>query len=351
MNDALDALHAWLRQGSSGALATVISTWGSAPRPAGAKMAINRDGKMVGSISGGCVESAVAQAALDSLKDRRPRLLEFRVADEQAWSVGLTCGGRMEVFVEPFAQGPVREPTPAQPLAALMQAQASGQPAVRAVVIRGAETLAGVSATFGQDGESLGQDAGLVVDTLSPEARRAAETGRPSRKVFSLPQGKAEVFFDPVMPPPTLIIVGGVHVAVILARLAKVAGYRVVILDPRRSFATADRFPEADQIVVEWPDKGLRGFHLSPSTAIAALSHDPKLDDPALLLALRSRAGYVGALGSQATNTARRQRLIAGGLSEAEWGRLHAPIGIAGLGDSPEAIAVGILAEIMSRPA
>jgi xanthine dehydrogenase accessory factor len=149
------------------------------------------------------------------------------------------------------------------------------------------------------------------------------------------------------MPPPTLVIVGAVHIAIVLTRLAKVLGFRVVIVDPRRSFNTPDRFPDADALVTLWPDEGLQKVGLNQATAVAVLSHDPKLDDPALLAALRSPAGYVGALGSRRTHARRRSRLLEAGLKEVELDRLHAPIGIDLGGDSPEEIALSILAEVV----
>ena len=349
MDDPLDSLLAWLRQDKDAALATVISTWGSAPRQAGAKMAVGPAGEMVGSVSGGCVEAAVAQAALDSLKDGKPRLLHYSVSDEAAWDVGLTCGGQLEVFVEPMRRAGVRDRGD-RLLQGLVQARAEGRPVVRAVVMRGPGGLLGETAAFDREGVALDGSPGLMSAALADGARRAAERGAPLRLVLPLAEGEGEVLLDPVLPAPTLVIVGAVHIAVILTRLAKAIGFRVVILDPRRGFATAERFGEADEVLHEWPEEGLRHIALSPTTAVAVVSHDPKLDDPALMAALRSPAGYVGALGSRATNAARRKRLAEAGLTEAEWDRLHAPIGIPELGESPQAIALGILTEIASTP-
>lgn len=350
MQDILEDLQAWVRQGRRVALATVVTTWGSAPRRPSAKMAVSETAEMVGSVSGGCVESAVVEEALEVLKTGQPRLLDYTVQDEQAWDVGLACGGRIQVFVEQvLADG--GEVGPGSSLLEAIATQLQrGQPVVRALVIRGPDGLLGQLVVFTKEG-MLSQDGiPLLAGRLQGDADTALASGLSQSRVFALPDDELEVFFDLLQPAPTLVIVGGVHIAVVLTRLAKILGFRVIIVDPRRRFASPERFPQADDLLRLWPDEALRSVGLTPATAVAVLSHDPKLDDPALLVALRSEAAYIGALGSLRATAMRRQRLLEAGLTEGELARLHAPIGVQGLGDSPEEIALGILAEIGAMP-
>jgi xanthine dehydrogenase accessory factor len=341
MREALQALQSWLQQGEPAALATVVRTWGSAPRQPGAKMAVSRKGEMAGSVSGGCVEAAVAEEAARALQDGAARLLEFDVQDETAWGVGLTCGGHLEVLVEPIES--------AHPeMAALLQAFQRGEPAVRAVVVGGSGAKLGEEAVLYPDGRVVGALDPAVVEALKPGLRAGLASGAAQISSVAGAAGEPEVLLDPVLPPATLVIVGAVHIAMALARLAKVLGYRVAVVDPRRQFATRERFPEVDEIIREWPDQALNGLGLTPTSAVAVLTHDPKLDDPALLAALRTPAGYVGALGSRRTHALRRSRLLEAGLTEHELARLHAPIGLDLGRGVPEEIALSILAEIVA---
>lgn len=301
---------------------------------------------MVGSVSGGCVESAVVEEALDVLKTGRPRLLDYTVQDEQAWDVGLACGGQIQVLVEQVRAEPGGVGTGASLLEAIARQLRQGQPVVRAVVIRGPDEMLGQAAIFTREGMLSGSGIPVVAGSLPAEADAVLASGFPQSRVFGLPDGELEIFFDLLRPAPTLVIVGGVHIAMVLTRLAKIVGFRVLIIDPRRQFASPERFPQADELVRLWPDEALRSVGLTPATAVTVLSHDPKLDDPALMVALRSEAAYVGALGSLQATANRRRRLLAAGLTEDELARLHAPIGVQGLGDSPEEIALGILTEI-----
>lgn len=347
MREILPEIERWMGQGKRIALATVVRTWASAPRLPGAKMAVSEAGEMAGSVSGGCVETAVVEQALAILKGDPPTTLSFGVADEQAWEVGLACGGQIEVFVEPL--GPLGRSSSGRssPLDALRQTVAQERPALRAVVIRGPDALLGRSLVFLDDGDSLGEVDPAIDELVRQHALAALASGETVGEVYPFQSGEIEIFFDPHLPPPTLVIVGGVHIAMTLSRLAKLLGFRVVVVDPRRRFASPERFPEADALLPMWPDEGLRKAGLTPSTAVAVLSHDPKLDDPALMAALRSPAGYVGALGSRRTHSLRRRRLLEAGLTEAELDRLHAPIGLDLGRGSPEEIALSILAEVV----
>lgn len=333
MRDVIEDVDRWRANGEKVAIATVVSTWGSAPRCAGAKMAVSAGGGVSGSVSGGCIEGAVAAEAQAVLQDRRPRLLHFGVADETAWAVGLACGGKVEVFVAPLDD-------------ALYDAQRvalkADRPVATATVIAG-EPL-GRAALIHPDGRTLGSLGDAITDAAREAALAALENGQCRRQRV----GSADLFFEPLLPPPTLVIVGGVHIGVALVSLARTLGYRTVVVDPRSAFGSAARFAHADRLVDAWPDDALRGLEISPSTAVAVLSHDPKLDDPALLVALRSSAFYVGALGSAKTQAKRRARLQEAGLSEAELARLHGPIGLPLGGRSPEEIALAVMAQIVA---
>jgi len=329
MRDVLPDIERWRAERQPVALATVVATWGSAPRSVGGKMAVTADRRIVGSVSGGCVEGAVVEAAGEVLASGAPRLLKFGVADDTAWSVGLACGGAIEVFVEPLAEAIH---------VAVRDALRQEQPVAIATVLSGSR--------IGQKLAMLGDGstAGAIDEGATQSARAALAEGRSRR----LPHGDGELFVDVLMPSPRLIVVGGVHIAVSLVRLAKELGYRTVVVDPREAFASAKRFPNVDEIVSAWPDEALARLALNAGTAVAVLAHDPKLDDPAIRAALASPAFYVGALGSARTQEKRRARLLAAGASEAALAKLHAPIGLDLGGRSPEEIALAILAQIVA---
>jgi xanthine dehydrogenase accessory factor len=335
MRDVVDAIDAWLAAGESVAMATVVETWGSAPRVAGAKMAITANGQLAGSVSGGCVEAAVVEAAGKVLATRTPQLLHFGVADETAWAVGLACGGTIDVFVAPLDR-------------ALYDAQRDALLGDRAFAV--ATMISGPEEPFGRqvfvetDGKTVG-GFGDAVGVLTEEALRATLASGRSRRQ-ALPA--AELFLEVSLPAPTLVIVGGVHIAVALAPLAKGLGYRTIVVDPRPAFGTEDRFPHVDRLMTEWPDDALAQIGLTSGTAVATFTHDPKLDDPALRVALASPAFYVGALGSKRTQEKRRARLAEAGLTPEQIGRLHAPIGLDLGGRSPEEIALSVMAQIVA---
>jgi xanthine dehydrogenase accessory factor len=338
MRDILDQVERWRESGERVAVATVIQTWGSAPRPAGSAMALTSGGKIAGSVSGGCVESAVVESGLRTLSTGRPERLRFGVSDETAWSVGLACGGTIEVFVEPLR---------AEVFDAVREAIHEGRPAAVATVVGGTEGMLGRRLVICHDGTVAGSlDDGFDA-VVAAEAREALATGAP-RRLEPTPERPTEIFIDVLQPPPRLIVVGGVHIAIPLVAIAKTLGYRTVVVDPREAFGRAERFPDVDRIVSAWPDRGLEEIGIDSATAVAVLTHDPKLDDPALAAALRSPAFYVGALGSRRTQEKRRQRLIEAGLDEQMLGRLYAPIGLPIGGRSPQEIALSIMAQIVA---
>ncbi len=342
MREVLPDVERWLEAGKRVALATVAKVYGSAPRPLGAKMAVSEKAEMAGSVSGGCVESAVVQEALEVLAEGRPRLLPFGITDEQAWEVGLACGGRIEVFVEPMTTDenrPVWE--------ALRDALRSDRLVALATVLSG--PLAGRKVLFWPDGETVGT---LGDPTLEAEVRRAAAaalaTQRTERLHIPTPSGETAVLLEVFPPSPKLVIVGAVHIAIPLVTMAKALGFRTIVVDARQVFATEERFGHADELRIGWPEDVLAQLPLDEGTYVVVLSHDEKLDNPALKVALQHPVRYVGALGSRKTHARRVQALRDMGLSEDQIARIHAPIGLDIGASTPEEIAVAIMAEIVA---
>lgn len=314
LDDVLDQASAWRDAGRRVALATVTETWGSSPRPAGSQLVVDERGAFAGSVSGGCVEGAVVQAALEVLGGAPPRALEFGVTNDRAWEVGLACGGRMRLFVESADPDTVE---------AVRRARADRAPVVLETNLATGEHRL---------------HTGHITDAA---ARRAVARDE------SFVDG--ERFLRVWNPPARMIIVGAVHVAQALARLAGVAGFAVTVVDPRRAFATAERFPGVE-LHTAWPDTDRAFAALRPDarTAVVALTHDPKLDDPALRAALASPAFYVGALGSKKTHASRAARLAEAGVAAEDVARIHGPIGLdIGARTSAE-IAVAILAQVVA---
>jgi len=303
MREVLNELTEWTKAGEEIALATVVETWGSSPRPLGSKMVVTRSGKMAGSVSNGCIEGAVFDEAQKVLKNRKPKVAAFGVADDVAFEVGLACGGHIEVFVEPL--GPVHE----QLIAVL---QRNEQATLRTNLVTG--------------------DAELVEGWTPPGSELAHRSG--------------DLFVEPFRRPAHLIIVGAIHIAIPLHRLAKLMGYRVTVVDARAKFATKERFPEADELIVAWPDEAMAKLVIDNSSYVVILTHDPKFDLPALRSVLAKDAGYVGAIGSRKTNQNRFDALRAEGFTEEQLSRVHGPIGLDLGSRGAEETALGILAEI-----
>jgi len=301
----------WHREGKGAVLATVIETWGSAPRRVGAQLAISGDGEIEGSVSGGCVEGAVIVEALEALEEGAARELEFGVSDGDAFAVGLACGGTIRVLVEP-----VGGVLPEALLADLCAARAARAPVA------------------------------YVVE-LDTGARRLERDGfetrfRMDRSGF---EDESRTFVAIHNPPLRLIVVGAVHIAQALVPMARIAGYDPTIIDPRETFGAQARFP-GETLLNDWPDEAVEQLGLDSRTALVLLTHDPKLDDPALTLALRSGCFYIGALGSTRTHAKRVARMQEAGFSEAEIARIHGPVGLDIGAAGPSEIAVSILAEM-----
>lgn len=309
-DDIPETALAWHRAGKGAALATVVETWGSAPRRVGSQLAISGAGEIAGSVSGGCVEGAVVVEALDAIEAGKPVMLEYGVSDGDAFAVGLACGGTIRVLVEP-----VGSVIPEALLAELVAARAARE-AVAYVTGPGGRGLAreGYAERFRMDRSGLEAD--------------------------------GETFVAIHNPPLRLIVVGAVHIAQALVPMARIAGFDPVVIDPRESFATEARFP-GTRLLHDWPDEGLRAVGCDARTALVLLTHDPKLDDPAIAEGLRAGVFYIGALGSTRTHARRVARLSEAGFTEAQIARIHGPVGLDIGAAGPAEIAVSILAEMI----
>ena len=306
---------AWVEAGKGAALATVIETWGSAPRRVGAQLVVSGTGEMEGSVSGGCVEGAVVVEAMDLLATGGTKVLEYGVSDGDAFAVGLACGGNIRILVEPVGTGGM----PVEMLRDLVAARAARRAVAYEVALDGSSRALvgeGHEARFRMDRSGVSDDGSTFVAIHNPPLR--------------------------------LVVVGGVHIAQGLVGMAKAVGFDPIVVDPREAFGSAARFPEA-RVVNDWPDEALSDIGLDARTALVLLTHDPKLDDPALHVALRSEVFYIGALGSSRTHASRVARLGAAGFSEADIARIHGPVGLDIGAAGPAEIAVSIMAQMIQR--
>jgi xanthine dehydrogenase accessory factor len=334
MRDLL-ADHARLAAAGAVGRAVVLATWGSAPRLPGAVLLATPGGEMAGSVSGGCVEGAVIEAIGAAIVEGHSRRMDFVVSDETAWLSGLACGGSLAVLVEPAV--------PAEVIAAASAEE------TRVVITALGGSLATGSRLVWCEGGDLSGAAGLppgLADALADQAARAADRLASGVGTVTSGEHRVEAFFEVLARRPTLFCIGAVHITEVLIRLARPLGFRTVVADGRAAFASRDRFPEADLVLVAWPDEAFARVGIDRGTCVCVLSHDPKFDEPALELALRSPAAYVGAIGSRQMQEARRARLAAAGIPPEDLARLHGPIGLDLGGRAPAEIALAILAEI-----
>jgi len=347
MREITTDLARWLAAGEQIALATVVWAEGSSPRPPGLRMAVTGSSHMAGSVSGGCVEGAVFEEAQEVLSGGPAKRLRYSVVDEagcgqetlpNGWEVGLACGGTIEVYVEPLVEIHRR-------LLAALEAEQSVALATCLDTARhhggGRHLLAWPDGRMEGD-RSLAPDLTALFPGPAAKLRERLRSGD-----LAEPEGP-DVFLEVFTPPPTLVIVGAVHVAMPLVSLAQTLGFRVRVVDARRTFATRERFPTADELIVTWPQDTLKTEELGPQHYVVILSHDPKFDLPALQIVLRSRAAYVGLIGSRITQAKRKTALREAGFGEAELARIHGPVGLDLGGREPAEIALAILAEIVA---
>lgn len=333
MRDLLSDYARFTAAGTPFGRAVVTSVWGSAPRPEGSSMLAALDGRIAGSVSGGCVESATALEIEAAIGRGSPKLVTFGVSNERAWEVGLACGGTIEVFVEPYI-------TPR-----LLRAASGRGGEVLASVIAGADL--GASVRVLENGEIDGElSVELAVEGLR-EAALAALAGEASAsRNFETKEGPVTLFLEVFPRRPRLIIFGAGPIAAAMVPLAAALGYHTIVADGRKAFLDPERFSVADELMLAWPEEAFEHIGLDSACYVCVLSHDPKFDEPALQVALRSPARYVGAIGSKKTQAARREKLREAGLTDEQVDRLHGPIGLDLGGRQPAETALAILAQM-----
>ncbi|MFB7463280.1 XdhC family protein [Streptomyces sp. NPDC056224] len=351
MLDIAEELDRWVEQGRDFAVATVVAVGGSAPRQPGAALAVDSEGTAIGSVSGGCVEGAVYELCRQALEDGETVRERFGYSDDDAFAVGLTCGGIIDILVTPVPVGsPGRDV-----FAAGLAAAARGEAAAVARVAEGPAELMGRAVLVRADGPFEGGFGGHpeLDRTIAEEARAMLDAGRTGVLEMGadgrLCGEPLKVLVESSVPPPRMIVFGAIDFASALVRIGKFLGYRVTVCDARPVFATKARFPEADEIVVDWPHRYLETTAVDGRTVLCVLTHDAKFDVPLLELALRLPVAYVGAMGSRRTHEDRNKRLRDVGVSELELARLRSPIGLDLGARSPEETALSIAAEIVAN--
>ena len=306
VDDILTPMSVWLKEKRKVALATVISTWGSAPRPVGGQMAIDSNGEIIGSVSGGCIEGAVINEGINAINDGKFRVKDYGISNDMAWEVGLACGGELKILIQPLNLEDK-------------------------IVYSIVENIKNREPTK------------LIINCLT--GSRHIDNSI-INQISSYDKIKEE-FIHVIDPKPRLFIVGAVHIAQALISLAKTADFEIILIDPRDHFATKDRFPNC-KIINEWPDTALSNFILDKSTHLVTLTHDPKIDDPALIYTLKKDIGYIGSLGSKKTHNKRCERLIDIGFCQSDLSKIHGPIGLNIKAKTPAEIAISIMAEIIN---
>lgn len=338
MREILQPMRSWFDDGKEVALATVVEIYGSAPRGLGAKMAINQNSMMTGSVSGGCIEGAVVAEAMKVIRNGEGKFLHYGVTQDQAISVGLACGGTIEVWVEKLD---------VEDFNRLESDLNNDRLAVRALVLTG--KLKGEHLYAYPDGkviENLSDDALYkAIEEFLPEIFAHQQC---TRKSFEIDSEPIEVFFDVLAPSPKLLVVGAVHIAIPLVEYAKILGFHTTVIDPRSAFSNVERFPHVDQLVKEWPQDYLERYPWDEGTYLVVVSHDDKLDEPALEIGCRNTARYIGALGSKKTFSNHVRDLKEAGISDEQIARIHSPIGLDLAARGPEEIALAIIGEMVA---
>ena len=352
LRDILDPIVKWWTAGETFGLATVVQTFSSAPREPGAALAVSSGGEVLGSVSGGCVEGAVYELAGSVIESGEPVLQTYGISDNDAFAVGLTCGGIIDIFVEPVSRerfpelGDIAAAVRSDaPLAVATVIDGPGKTGARRVIWPADDQGPGAAETLGS-GDRLDQavddDARGMLAQGVTGVRRYGPDGERRRDELG-------VFVQSFAPPPRMLVFGAIDFAAAVARAGKFLGYRVTVCDARPVFATAARFPDADEVITDWPHRYLSGITVDERTVICVLTHDPKFDVPLLEVALRTPAAYIGAMGSRRTHEDRLERLREVGLSEHELARLRSPIGLDLGARTPEETAVAIAAELIQR--
>ena len=347
MKEIVNEVQQWFARSHKVAMATVVATEGSAPRKPGAVMAVNDAGEVAGCVSGGCVESAVVDEAIAVISEGTPRRLSYGVADDLGLSVGLTCGGTIDIFVDRLQPGLIFD--------SLVTAINQQRPIAICTVVSGQNVGAKMAIEDNSNG-AIDLTGDRVLDRLVSEDATALLAKGLTKLCYYHHQGEnyqenipsTEVFIHSFPPPPRMIIIGAIDFSQALCQAGKLLGYHVTICDARSRFATIARFPDADEIEIEWPHHYIRSTAIDPRTAIVVLTHDPKFDIPALREAVRTPAGYIGAMGSRRTHSDRIRRLTEIGMNQADIARISSPIGLDIGANTPEATAISIVAEIIA---
>jgi xanthine dehydrogenase accessory factor len=343
MRETWPEIERWRKSNKAVALATTIRVEGSGLRPVASKLAVTTDGGIAGSVSGGCVEGAIIEESQAVIQTGQPVSLSYGVPDPTAWSVGLACGGSIDVFVESLSspawqmvEDDIRRVLEKHELAALL------------TIVAGSGV--GNKLLVWPDGRQIGDLGSVELNAHIPvELGKTWTTHSPGIIPFESEQGEGLIFIDVLIPLPRLIIIGAVHIAIPLITIAKAMNFRTIVVDPRSAFATRVRFPHADELIVEWPSTALEKLAPDPATYVVCLTHDDKLDVPALQAALASPARYIGVLGSRKTHADRLEALRELGVPEDGFSRIHAPIGLDLGSIYPEEIALAIMAEIIAE--
>lgn len=338
MREILQPMRTWFDEGKAVALATVVEIYGSAPRGLGAKMAVNQDSLMTGSVSGGCVEGAVVAEALQVLKSGQPKLLHYGVTQDQAISVGLACGGTIEVWLEKLSKESFDQ---------MEHDLQTEQIAAVVTVVSG--DLAGERIYTHPDGELVGHFSDdQLTEMVQSELKEVFQRQQCVRKHIQVGEELVELFFDVLEPSPKLVVVGAVHIAIPLVQYAKILGFHTTVIDPRKAFGNKDRFPHVDRLVQEWPEEFLQTYPWDMGTYLVVVSHDDKLDVPALALAVQNKARYIGALGSKKNFANHVRDLKAEGISDEQIARIYSPIGVDIGAHGAEEIALAIIAQVVA---
>ena len=347
MRELLETVRAWQAEGTALGRAVVIRTFGSAPRPEGATLVVTADGRLAGSVSGGCVEGAAHEEIQAARAAGVSRVIRYGISDEQAWDVGLACGGTIDVLVEPYLRPEVVDAAAGSTGSVVvipLPADAPG--AAFGPHVPGAGEPPAPAFTVADDG-SLSSSTGLpeADEAIAQAARQLLARGGSATVTVA---GR-QFFLEGYRPVPRLVVVGAVQVAMPLVRIARELGYATVVVDGRAAFATRERFPDADRVIVGWPDEVAEQIDLGPADAVAVLTHDVKFDEPAIIEGLRRGCRYVGAVGSRKTQADRRARLRTAGVTDAQLARLRGPIGLDLGGRAPAETALAIMAEIVAE--
>ncbi len=337
MKEIIESLRKWQAKGNKTAIATIVGGYGSAPRPLGSKMAVNDLMEFAGSVSGGCIEGDVIRNALRVIKEQKPALLRYGISTDAAWDIGLACGGEIEIFLEPLhpIDLSVFDFVEKQRLCATVTVLSGER-----IGYKLAKTPNGIIT-----GAAHSPDMDTALLTLIDQPLQQQISTR-SQMIFQ--EEQLDVFIDVFSPPARLIIVGAVHIAIPLVKMAKILGFKTIVLDSRSAFATTERFPHTDELIVGWPADILKDMRIDENTFIACLSHDEKMDLPALAIALDSKARYIGVLGSKKTHAKRVESLAEMWISQTSIARIHAPIGLSIGAVGVEEIALSVVAEIVA---